>query len=174
MARFDTGEPVAVAIGQCDCPGSPHPDGDVVYLRPRLDYAGGSEAIAVMQAASGSVEELARALVPVYIRHGATGWNLLDADGFDVPFDVEVLLSDWNVAYEVGEAADTLYSEAVLRPLLQRASSSSPPTPINGSTSRKRGGRASRPKPSLPSSTGTSAMGSIVTTGNWPASASSS
>jgi hypothetical protein len=174
VGRFDPGEPVAVAIGGCACPSTPHADGDVVYLRPRLDYAGGSEAISTMQAASGSVEDLARSLVPVYIRHGAIGWNLVDDDGAPVPFDVEALLSDWTVAYEVGEAADTLYSEAVLSPLLQRASSSSPPTPINGSTSRKRGGRASRPKPSLPSSTGTSAMGSIVTTGNWPASASSS
>jgi len=38
---MDTTNLVPVNIGACECPDSPHPEGDVVYLRPRLDLRGG-------------------------------------------------------------------------------------------------------------------------------------
>jgi len=46
-----------------------------------------------------------------------------------------------------------LYSKAVTNPLLRRMSESSPTSPTNGSTSRKRGSSAKRPRASEPSLT---------------------
>ena len=39
--RVMSTDPVAVGVGACQCPGTPHPDGDVVYLRPQLGLAAG-------------------------------------------------------------------------------------------------------------------------------------
>ena len=34
---------VPVPVGDCRCPGTPHEDGDVVFLYPKLGMEGGSE-----------------------------------------------------------------------------------------------------------------------------------
>ena len=43
-------------MGACRCPGTPHPDGDTVYLRPKLGLAAG---IAVQAAGRGGQAEAA-------------------------------------------------------------------------------------------------------------------
>lgn len=166
MGRFDTA-PVTVPIGPCECPGSPH-DQDEVYLRPRLGYEAGTEAAGAMQlaaAADGQVDtnRLARLIVPVYIRAGAVGWNLLDADGEPVPFDAETILTDWDTALIVGEQADDLYSERIFGPLAAMASSSSQAGRTSGSTSATRRSSRSSRKPSSRSSTTTTRTADIVT-----------
>lgn len=168
MSRFGDGEPVVVRIGECACPGTPHAD-DEVYLRPKLDYAGGAAALAAMV---GPVETLSSRLVPVYIEHGVLGWNLVGDDGLPLAYEPDLILGDWEIAYEVGDRADDLYSQRVLAPLIQRASNSSPPTSDNEPTRANRTGSPTRPKPSKPSSISTIPTDATETTSDSPAGAS--
>lgn len=185
MGRFDRA-PVTVPIGPCECPGSPH-DQDEVYLRPRIGYEAGVDAAMAMQTAFAEQmdsNQLARRIVPVYVRGGAIGWNLLDADGSPLPFDPEIILSDWETALLVGDKADDIYSEAVIRPLVQSTPGSSPSTPTTSSTSAPpsrpasvtpASGRSAKPrKRSRPSSTSTSRTAGIVQISRSPGSDSSS
>lgn len=175
MGRFDA-VPVAVPIGPCECPGAPH-EQDEVYLRPRLGYAAGADASVAAAAYVGKAidaNDLAKAIVPIYIRGGAVGWNLVDDDGEAVPFDAEVLLSDWDVAVIVGDQADNLYSEVITRPLVKAASQSSPLTPTAASTSRRKRSTGSPRKRSKPSSTSTTRTDGIVTISPSPESDSKS
>lgn len=150
-------EPIAVRVRDCACPDAPHTDGDVVYLRPVLSLAGGLEALTVMRKAvvgpDGTVDAdaLAPLLSPLYVRHGAVGWNFVGMDG-PLPFDVNVLLADYSLAYPVAERADDLYSAAVLAPLLARLPKSSRNGQTVGSTSASPPSRQPRQRPSAPSS----------------------
>jgi hypothetical protein len=121
------GPNVTVPLGPCGCPSTPHADGDEAYLLPRLTFAGGAAGEALIGSAltKGDEEAIASALVQVYIRHQVTGWNLTGEDGAPVPWDPDLLLSDWTMSRVVGEAADDLYSEALLAPLLASVSKSS-------------------------------------------------
>lgn len=127
------GENVPVVLpGGCQCPETPHPAGDIVYLLPRLSFDGGLAAGAAIReaptSASGGIDAdlLAEALVRAYLDHQVVGWNLTDADGQPVPFSPALLRSDYTSAVEVGNAADDLYTEALLAPLQGAASTSSP------------------------------------------------
>jgi hypothetical protein len=113
-------DPVAVRVRGCECPGTPHPDGDVVYLRPKLSLAGGLAASADISTALGSGTMLAELWLVTFVRHGAFAWNLVDEDGDPVPFNVEVILEDYDLAVPVAEKADELYGDTVARPFLSR------------------------------------------------------
>lgn len=121
------GERVAVPLpGGCQCPGAPH-ERDEVYLLPRLTFDGGAAAEAVISTAigTGDADAVAVPLVRAYLAHQVAGWNLVDADGQPVPYSMELLLSDWETARVVGDAADELYSEGLLAPLVAAVSTSS-------------------------------------------------
>lgn len=111
---------VPVRFRGCECPGTPHPDGDVVYLAPKLSLAGGLAASADISAALGSGTMLAQLWQVTFVRYGAIDWNLVDEDGDPVPFDVNVLLDDYDLAVPVAEKADELYGDTVARPFLSR------------------------------------------------------
>lgn len=146
MTRFG-GERVTVPLpGPCGCPGSPHA-ADEVYLLPTLSYDGGSAADAALKRmlGSGDSEAVTREVVRAYLTHQVAGWNLVDADGAAVPYDPALLLSDWTAALVVGDRADDLYSEVLLAPLREAASTSSPAGPTAPSTSA-RTPAASRPR----------------------------
>lgn len=162
-----SGTLVPVRVRDCACPGSPHngqdgtDDGDYVYLRPVLGYQGGLAVLAALGRiplrADGTMDlgELSVGVSPLYIEHGAVGWNFTNGTGETVPFDAQVLLDDYSLAYPIGERADELYGEAVLRPLVSRTSKSSPRGRTGGSTSASRPSRSkrrSRSAPSLPES----------------------
>jgi hypothetical protein len=156
-----------VRFRDCQCPGTPHngkdgaDDGDIVYLRPVLGFAAGAEAVRMLGEAmivvsptgggpSGQdpIVDNSRSgelVGPVYIRAGVTGWNLVNEDG-PVPLDVEVLLANYTWAYPIAEAADDLYSQALIDPLLKRMNGTSG----NGQTgaSTRRIPRSSKPRPS--------------------------
>lgn len=170
-------DPVGVRVRDCECPGTPHAEeGDVVYLRPTLGLAGGlaaendnSLAIAETLATIGRppkggwspaqqaqmvpllTEGLRSRWLVTYVRHGAMGWNLTDEDG-PVPFDVQVILDDYNLAQPVAEKCDELYGETVARPLLARLSARSPSGRMGQSISR-RTSTTRRRKPSSPATT---------------------
>ena len=150
-------ELVPVRARDCECPGAPHgEDGDIVYILPKpsldlglawqLDMSESADASGAVKAA-----EVKPRWYRPYARHGAVGWNLLDADGAPVPFDIGALLADFSLAYPAADKADDLYAEALVRPLADRLSGLSQNGRMNGSTSRtpqsirKPRGRLSRP-----------------------------
>ena len=154
---LDSLVPVAVA---CPCPGTPHSDGDTVFLSPKIGFNAGviadSKLVDILRG-SGDVDAVKAALLTTYITDGVRAWTFVDAEGADIKVTPEsiaaILLSDYELGVVVAEAADPLYSKAVTNPLLRRMSESSPTSPTNGSTSRKRGSSAKRPKASEPSLT---------------------
>jgi hypothetical protein len=150
-----------------------HPAGDEVHLRERLDFRAAAtmrNVIAFMQAEDegASVPEILAALTEHYLLLGVESWTLVDAR--NKPIEVskatirEHLLSHPDVAMEVGDAADELYSEAVIAPLVAKAQRSSPPSRTNGSTSATRRSPAPPRKRSRPSSTTTTPTDDTATT----------
>jgi hypothetical protein len=139
-------ELVPVRVRDCVHPDLPHPDGDIVYLKPTLSLDGGIRATQDYQAVLSSpmtseemAAELTRRWLVTFVRSGAVGANFID------PFDVNVILDDYSIAEPVSEKANDLYSEAVLRPLGLGPAATSPRGQTNGSTSRTR--RSTRKQP---------------------------
>ena len=140
MARFDS-TPVEVNIGACDCPGSPHADGDIVYLAPRLSMPGGMAAQGVIAEAAGDPIRLQEMLADLWLKHAVIGWNFLDERGQPVPLTVDslaVALPYGKGGRLVAERADDLYAEDIIAPLAERLEKLSRPGPTGDSTSPTR------------------------------------
>lgn len=141
-------EAIPVRVRDCACPHTPHADeGDLVYVHPTLSLVGGITAqqdISASRTEEGGVDAdaLARRWTETFVRFGACGWNLLDEDGAPVPFDVEAILADFELAAPVVDVTEDRYSEAVLRPLGLARPKNSPTGPTAASTSRTRRSRA--------------------------------
>lgn len=122
-------------VRDCSCPGTPHEDGDEIYLRPALGLEGGLEAEGALlesvrlfplpeNASEAKTDEVASQRATfirprwfaTFIRHGAIGWNLVDEKGRPVPFEVEKVLEDYSLARLAAEEANDLYSNSVLAP----------------------------------------------------------
>jgi hypothetical protein len=145
-----------VRFRDCTCPGSPHDgrdgadDGDIVTLRPHLGFAAGAEALRKIIEADGDVNRVAELVGPVYIREGVIGWNVIAEDGGAAELDIAAILDDYALAYPIAEAADDLYSEVVLRPLVVRMNALSGNGRTAASTRPTR--RSSKPRRSPPAS----------------------
>jgi hypothetical protein len=157
----------------CPCPGQPHPDGDTVSLREKLGLAAGIAVQRLVIDANQNrpdTAELAGRLAEGYLLYGIEAWTLVGEGGGAVPVNETTirarLLSDFATAAPIADAADGLYMAAVILPLVNRAQTSSPSTPTNGSTSRPRSGTSKRPKLSKPSSITTTPTVSTVSTSN--------
>jgi len=138
MSRFDS-TPVEVAIGPCECPGTPHADGDLVYLAPALSMAGGMAAQGVIAEAAGDSVRLQELLAALWIKYGVIDWNLVGEDGKPVPLteaNVAAALPYGKGGRLVAEKADDLYAEDILAPLVMRAERLLKPGPTPGRTSR--------------------------------------
>lgn len=174
-----------VAI-ECICP--PGADGeaphasDTVTLLDVLDFrrtitVRQSIRLATQTADGLSLPELTAVMAEAYLLHCITAWTLVDEKGKALPVTKaavrDYLLSNVDVAEKVGDAADDLYSEKVVLPLLTRASASSPDTSTNGSTSPTSGHGSKRRTPSKRSSTSTTPMAAIVPMAASPAGGSS-
>lgn len=151
-----------VRIRDCGCPGAPHPDGDFVTMRDHLDLEGG---LAVEAALIGLLAEgdpttieakVPPTIGPLYVKHGAVGWNLVAEGGQPVPFDVGRLLDDYGLSRPLWDPADDLYSAEVLRPLGVAIQKSSPNGRTDVSTSANRASRRKRRQRSGRSSPGNS------------------
>lgn len=147
------------AVRVRDCPTGLHNgEGDWVLLAPHLSLEGGFQAeddlvsvTADFPIPEGSSPEagkvieqrrntaLQRRWAITFIRHGAVDWNLHDEAGDDIPFDVETLLSDYEIARPVADAAADKYSDTVLAPFLMRLAARSPTGRTGATTSRARG-----------------------------------
>lgn len=131
---------IEVPIGECRCPNSPHPDGDVVWMRDKPDLAMALAARSAMHQSSPLMGEASAAVWSVYIRHGVVRWNLLDEKGKAIPVTFDTILdrmADWLHGGEiVSNRGSELYHESIFLPPAKPGSSSQPPTPSNGSTPR--------------------------------------
>ena len=122
MSRFDRSPDIPVVIGPCECPGTPHDDGDVVFLAPVLSAAGGMAAQAAIDAGMSDEIRLQELLWRVFRDHGVTAWNLEDENG-PVPItpeNLELALPYAKGGRLVADKADDLYSEDMLAPFLDR------------------------------------------------------
>lgn len=166
---------VAVAVA-CPCLGTPHSDGDSVFLAPHLSLRGGLVAEATMVRVwtklkmAGAVPEPTEAslaveasLRDVYLLDGVKDWTFTDESGdkLAVTEDTirDLLLSNFSLGRVVADEADRLYTPSVLDPLLARLLRSSPASPRRASTSTSATTPSSgkRPRPLRPSSTSTTA-----------------
>ena len=153
-------ELVSVPIA-CPCPGTPHPDGDTVFLRPKLGLGGGVALQSLLLGYLREVnegkrildwEEITGILSEGYLLNGVSSWTLLDEDGKPVPVTRqtigEQLLDDFTLSSAVGSVADGLYYDPVLAPLLTKLSESSTSSQTSKSTSAtgKSKGKTAKPR----------------------------
>jgi hypothetical protein len=162
-------DPVVVRVRACACPHTPHPDGDTVSLLPTLSLAGGMAAESVLYQAIArfplsdnptpedklrvSLERQAHLMerwLPLFIEHGAVGWNLLDEDGRPVPFSPAAIVADYSLARTVANECDARYSDAVLAPFQTPPDAHSQSGPTDGGTPRPTARTASRRARSSP------------------------
>ena len=140
MPRGESLDPVEVRV-ECSC-AHPHPDGDVIYLHPKLTLQGGQAALEAY--ADGA--DLSTSLISALVRHQVKSWNLTDPEGKPVevtPANVELYLP-WNEGgMEVAAAAAKQYIGKRGSPFYSKSSTptsakASKPGQTGGSTSRTR------------------------------------
>lgn len=153
MRSFDAA-PVEVRLDGCYCPGKPH-DTDIVYLAPELPMAGGMAAQSAISDGMSDSLRLQELLAEVWTRFGIVGWNLVDEDGPLplTPANIKAALPYGKGGRQVAEKADDLYAEDILRPLVERVTSTSPRGRTNGSTSTPRRSTSKRPSRSSTATT---------------------
>jgi hypothetical protein len=151
-------ELVKVKVREC-LDGTHNGEGDWVALAPKLSLEGGLAAeqdlreVASIKDDGERGDAIQRRWVVTFVRYGAKDWNLHE-NGDDLPFSTDALLEDYGLARPVADKAADLYSDAVLRPFLNRLQERSPTGRTGATTSKAR--RRTR-KPSEPSSPATSA-----------------
>lgn len=167
-------ELVEVGIGECQCPETPHLDGDTVWLRPKLGLAAGivlqepvADWLRLPKEVRPPQEFMRGELSERYLTLGIAEWNLVDEAG-PIPVNpVSIranLLDDYERSAVVADRADDLYSDVALGPLRKLESLLSQATSTNGSTSAARKSSPKRRKPSKRSSTSTTPTAVTATT----------
>jgi hypothetical protein len=153
----------------CLCPGTPH-DQDTITLSDELDFRTAARirnSVSLLSDEERQDEALVYAVLQeAYLLVGVSAWTVQDADGKPVPVGTTTV-RNWLLpkpvqASIVADAADDLYTEAVMAPLVRRAQVSSQPTPTGPSTSAPNGSAAAAPAQPTPlkrSSTSTTRTG---------------
>jgi hypothetical protein len=155
-------EAIRVDVGECRCPGTPHAS-DWVDLEPELTLAMASGALFAMKTADSTTSSQMAAIAGAYLPAGIREWSFTEGK-VPVPVDRENMerLMPWDKGgLEVTEAADALYSERLMAPLVKRLSPSAPdgqtekpmsPIPLSGHTPRKSSLRSSHDGSDTPKS----------------------
>lgn len=128
--------------------------GGVVTLRAAVSIPLGIAALSVIKN-NGSQADIEAGLADVYLRYGIERWTFVDAKGEPepvTPANIERLLPYGNGGLEVAERADELYSNEVMRPLLERMRKPSDSGPTDASTPPTSDSGSTPPAPSGPSS----------------------
>lgn len=173
---------------KCPCPakpdGEPRHDTDTWTLRDKLGFHAARsirEEIRVIKNQDPGVSsgEVLAMMTGHYFIFGTESWTLVDDKDKPVPVSRAAIreivdLLDFDSAELLADTADNLYASVVLLPLVAQASTSSPPTPTNGSMFHTTGSSKKPPKPSRPSSTTTSQTGATGTITQLPVGGSSS
>lgn len=113
---------IPVPVGACRCPGTPHEDGDVVYLFAELGMEGGLAIMAAVDLADGNEASLA-AIYRVMVERGVADWTFVDDKGerIDInPITIRGALPWMKGGSEVARAAIQQYA-GILAPLVQPA-----------------------------------------------------
>jgi len=152
----------------CVCPslstGAPRHAVDTVTLHDRLGFRAAltvRNTIIVIknQDAVASIAEILAALTEVYLLEGIEWWSIVDQRNKAVEVNRETVRAFLDEhpdeAMTIGNAADDLYQEQVLGPLVRQASKPSQRTPTEPSTSAMIGSEPKRPRPSKRSSIST-------------------
>lgn len=163
MGIFASTDEVSVEL-ECPCEGTPH-DRDTVWLRAELSPDGGLAASALMYGGAPSVETMTGNLGRVWLVHGITRWTFVDDKGQPIPcnpFSISRL--KWEIVRPVAEKADSLYAEAILRPLVASLSKSSRNGQTGASTSASPPSSTKRQKRSKRSTTATTPPSPPATT----------
>ena len=172
-----------MAVIECVCPpkadgSAKHPNGDTITLRERLDFRSALTArntviLLKQEDEDASVADVLASLTEVYLLMGIKSWTLTDAKGKAIEPNrttIRAFMDEHpDAAMAAGDEADGLYSEAVILPLVARASASSLPTPMPVSTSVTNGSSPVHPKPSRRSSITTIRTGDTGKTSASPA-----
>jgi len=162
-------KPTRVELAGCRCPGTPHHH-DWVDLLPDPTIATGAAVVAAIRRVGNDPTLLVGEMARVYLTNQIAAWSFEaeDEKGDNAPVPVTPNAQDWMATverwlpwweggFEVANAADVLYAERVLRPLVSRTSKRSLGGPMDGSTSPTPVIGSRRPKrssPSLPISSG--------------------
>jgi len=155
-----------VATFPCVCPQKsngdpPHPDGDTVTLRERLEFRAGLAArntviILKQEDSEASTADILAALTVNYLLDGIESWTLVDDKGKALAVSrpaIRAFMAEHpEEAATVGEEADGLYSASVINPLVKRAATLSQPTQTAASMSQTNGSSLTPRKRSKPSS----------------------
>jgi hypothetical protein len=161
----------------CICPlkeGQPRHDKDTVELRERLDFRSSLAAQNAVRLLYGEDPDASEAdvlavLTESYVLSGIESWSVVGVDDKPItpnkPAIRDLLLPNLDVANLVAEAADDLYRQAIIDPLVRMVSSSSEPTQTDESTSPTSTSEEQNQNHSSPSSISTSPMDDIETTG---------
>jgi hypothetical protein len=141
-----------VAIA-CPCPpkadGEPRHERDTVVFRDRFDYHAGTTtrmAVAILRESDPDVSfvEVLATLREHYLLFGIAAWTLVDDKNKSVPVTkgaIRQFMEDHpDIAEEIAETGEGLYSEQVILPLALRAKRSSPPSPTEALTSAPEAG----------------------------------
>lgn len=151
-------DPTEVVIGECPCPGTSHPEGDVVFLKDEPDvpmFVAFNITWSDVSQESLSINEwqadIQGRLAALYLRHGIRRWTFTDEKDNSVPItpgNVARLLPYMKGGKEVADACAELYSEKLTAPFVEemekakkaralqrRTKKSSPRGPTDASTS---------------------------------------
>lgn len=155
MTVPDREHPVRLDVGPCRCSDTDlHPDGDWVELRPKLSTSMGAAIIGVVTQLGADEVAVQSALADGLVRLGITDWSFTDGKE-NVPVSRETIdqYIGWtNGGYAVVEKAYELYLDDLFVPLAPRRpklspsgpmASSTPATPLSGSSRQKQPSRSS-------------------------------
>jgi hypothetical protein len=135
------------------------PNGHTVTLHPKVTIPIGVAGASVINANRGHLADIWGGLAEVYLHLGIAAWTFKDAKGEAVPITPDTIdeyLPFDEGGLEVAEAADRLYQEPLMRPLLRRQAAFSAATQMPPSTSPPSDGGSTPPRPSGSSSSGPS------------------
>lgn len=146
MSRFiDTSAAVEVDLGACQCPNTPHPDGDRALVR---SFLSGVDMLAIGAAADDPHLQMVRLL-----NRGIKAWNLTDEKGKPVPINPQTVSElDSETASQLAAEIDRQFDQNTV----PNASSGRSPGGSPGKNSRSPKTPRTR-KPTAPSSSSTPA-----------------
>jgi len=160
MSVLDRPDNVPVPLGYCPCEGTPHPDGDIVYLYPELSAPAGMAVRGLMvEGITGKdPATFQERLGELWLRVAVADWTFLDDDGSPIPLTAENLVRALPYAKGgrlVADKADDLYAGSVVDPLLKQLEALSKPSPTRSSRPATSPTRNGTPKQRSRSSTAT-------------------
>jgi len=163
VSVLDRPDLVPVQLGFCPCAGTPHPDGDVVYLYPELPTPAGIRARAYFRDGTFSgmaTVDVEEGIARLWLSMCVADWTFVFDDGKPIPVTPDNVLRALPYAKggrEVAGKADDLYVESITAPLADALARLSQPGPTPSGrrpTSPRKTSTRTRRSPSSTATTG--------------------